>query len=277
LSQRNSILCPRCRKLISRDEDVCPWCGLKHPGRRPANPLWRWQQDPSAIIRPLIAINVIFYVVSLLLGPLNFSGFHNPLSFLAPSNHGLLLLGATGALPVLQLGRWWSLVAASFLHGSLLHLLFNMVALSQLGPFAASLFGVYRFLLIYIVSGIVGFYLSALAGVMLTIGASAALCGLIGALLYYGLRRGGDFGRLVVSQVRGWVVGLILIGLFLPSINNWGHGGGLAAGFALAALLGYRERSAEGPLLRAGGIAVLLLTLTILVWALGQSLFYFFQ
>jgi rhomboid protease GluP len=239
--------------------------------------LWRWQQDPSAIIRPLIAINVIFYIVSLLLGPLNLSGFHNPLSFLAPSNHGLLLLGATGALPVLQLGRWWSLVAASFLHGSLLHLLFNMVALSQLGPFAASLFGVYRFLLIYIVSGIVGFYLSALAGVMLTIGASAALCGLIGALLYYGLRRGGDFGRLVVSQVRGWVVGLILIGLFLPSINNWGHGGGLAAGFALAALLGYRERSAEGPLLRAGGIAVLLLTLTILVWALGQSLFYFFQ
>jgi rhomboid protease GluP len=73
------------------------------------------------------------------------------------------------------------------------------------------------------------------------------------------------------------VGGLILLGLFLPSIKNWGHGGGLAAGFALAALLGYRERSAEGPLLRAGGIAVLLLTLTILVWALGQSLFYFFQ
>ncbi len=247
-------------------------------GRRSLNPLPGWQRQPAAVVRPLIVVNVVFYLFSLLLAPLSFHGFHNPLSFLSPGSHSLLGLGATGALPLFRLGRWWSLVAASFLHGSLLHLLFNMVALSQLGPIAAELFGLYRFLLIYILSGVAGFYLSTMAGVMLTIGASAALCGLIGALLFYGLRRGGEFGRLVVQQVVGWVVGLVLIGFFLPSINNWGHGGGLIAGFTLAALLGYRERDEEGPVVRWLGLAGLLATLGILAWALGTSLlFYLFQ
>ncbi len=272
--RRNSILCPHCRKLISRDEERCPYCGLSHPGRRPTNPLQRWSATPAEIVKPLLAINIAFYIMTLLLGPISFSGFGNPLSFLAPDSRALIVAGATGTLPVFKMHRWWSLVSASFLHGSLLHLLFNLAALNYLGRICAEVFGLYRFLLIYLVSGVIGFYLSCLAGVMLTIGASAALCGLIGALLFYGLNRGGEFGRLVVQQVRGWIIGLLLIGFFLPSINNWGHGGGVVAGFALAALLGYREKGPEGILLRQVAILVCLAGLAILGWSVVQVLLF---
>jgi len=250
--RRNSILCPHCRKLISRDEERCPYCGLSHPGRRPTNPLQRWSATPAEIVKPLLAINIAFYIMTLLLGPISFSGFGNPLSFLAPDSRALIVAGATGTLPVFKMHRWWSLVSASFLHGSLLHLLFNLAALNYLGRICAEV----------------------LAGVMLTIGASAALCGLIGALLFYGLNRGGEFGRLVVQQVRGWIIGLLLIGFFLPSINNWGHGGGVVAGFALAALLGYREKGPEGILLRQVAILACLAGLAILGWSVVQVLLF---
>jgi len=76
----------------------------------------------------------------------------------------------------------------------------------------------------------------------LTIGASAGLCGLIGALFYYGWSRGGYWGKMVFDQTKSWIFSLVLIGLILPNINNWGHGGGFAAGFILAFLFGYEER-----------------------------------
>ncbi len=269
--KRNSILCPRCRKLISRDEKACPYCGVTRPGRRLPDLLSRWSATPGEIVKPLIIVNVVFYIFTLIIAPIHLGDLHNPLAFLAPGNRSLLVFGATGALPIFRLHRWWTLVSASFLHGGLLHLLFNMVALYQLGPICAEIFGLHRFLIIYIISGIIGFYLSSLAGIMLTIGASASLCGLIGALLFYGKSRGGEFGRLVVHQVRGWIIGLVLIGLFMPSINNWGHGGGLLGGLALAALLGYPERNPTGIIIRNLAIIVVLGTIAVLGWDLFQA------
>ncbi|MCK5682038.1 rhomboid family intramembrane serine protease [bacterium] len=269
--KRNSILCPRCRKLISRDESACPYCGVKRPGRRLPDLFARWSATPGEIVRPLIILNVIFYILTLLAAPIHFGSLHSPLNFLSPGNQSLLVLGATGSMPVFHLHRWWTLISASFLHGSLLHLLFNMVALSQLGRISAEIFGLHRFLIIYIVSGAIGFYLSSLAGIMLTIGASASLCGLIGALLFYGKSRGGQFGQLVVQQVRGWIIGLVLIGLFLPSINNWGHGGGLLGGLALAFLLGYQERRPAGMALRNLAVVVVLFSGAVLVWDVLQA------
>ena len=274
--KRNSMLCPRCRKLISRDEEICPYCGVKRPARRLPDIFQRWSATPGEIVRPLIIINVIFFILTLIIAPIHFGSLHNPLSFLAPGNRSLLILGATGSMPVFQMQRWWTLISASFLHGSILHLLFNMVALNQLGPICAELFGLHRFLIIYLVSGVIGFYLSSLAGITLTIGASASLCGLIGALLFYGKSRGGEFGQLVVHQVRGWIIGLVLIGLFLPSINNWGHGGGLLGGLALAALLGYQERRPAGIVIRNLAVAVVLISIAIILWDLFQAVLIIF-
>jgi rhomboid protease GluP len=273
----NSILCPGCRKLISRDEEYCPYCGLKRPGKRLPDIFQRWSATPSEIVRPLIIINVVFYLLTLLLAPIQLGGLHNPLNFLSPGSQSLLMVGATGSMPIFHLHRWWTLISASFLHGSLLHLLFNMVALNQLGRITADIFGLHRFLIIYMVSGVIGFYISTLAGIMFTIGASASICGLIGALLYYGKSRGGEFGSLVIEQVRGWIIGLVLIGLFLPSINNWGHGGGLLGGLVLAALLGYQERRPAGRIIRQLALLVVLITLAVLCWAAFQSSFYFLR
>jgi len=197
--------------------------------------------------------------------------------FLSPSNSSLFSLGATGTLPVGHYGRWWTLISASFLHGGILHLFFNMAALSQLGPFVLREYGFNRFLLIYIGAGIVGFLLSCAVGIIFTIGASASLCGLIGAILFYGKSRGGYYGEAIYRQATGWIVGLVLFGLLMPGINNWAHGGGLVAGILLGFLLRYEERFEETSLQQTLGAGCMLLTASILLWAVMRALFSFFM
>ena len=127
---------------------------------------------------------------------------------------------------------------------------------------------------IYTLSGIFGFWISYLAGVAFTIGASAAVCGLVGALLYYGKSRGGIYGRTLYRQIFMWVVFLFIFGLIVPGINNWGHGGGILAGMAVGFALGDQEKKSENwhHKLLAGVCA--LATLAVLVWAVGTAFFY---
>jgi rhomboid protease GluP len=153
------------------------------------------------------------------------------------------VLGSTGTIPLFQLNRWWSLISASYLHGSLLHIVFNMIALHQLGPLIIREYGTPRMVAIYTLSGIGGFFVSALFGVRFTIGASAAVCGLIGAALYYGKSRGGTYGKAIYSQVGSWAIGIFIFGFMIPGINNWGHAGGMLSGALAGYLLGYKERS----------------------------------
>ena len=253
-SRNNALLCPGCRKLISRDVPVCPYCGIKHPGS-PLKANWWTQKLPAGdeLIKAIIYLNVGFYALALLLDPRGFGFSMNPLNFLSPASNTLFILGATGRYPIDQIWPgitgmssvgWLTLLSANFLHSSLLHILFNMLVLRQIGLLTIQEFGVYRTLTIYLLSGAGGFFLSYLAGVAFTIGASAALCGLIGALIYFGKSRGGVYGNMIYRQIGGWVVGLLLIGL-MPGINNWAHAGGFLSGMGLAFLLGYRERRPE--------------------------------
>lgn len=205
-------------------------------------------QPGRSIIDPvqtIIYVNVAVYIFSLLINPSSLTGSFHPLLFLSPTEHSLFLLGATGTLPIDHFGRWWTLISASYLHGGVLHLLFNMMAFYQLGPFILLEYGAYRLFTIYTLSGVGGFFISYFVGVPFTIGASAAICGLIGAILYFGKSRGGFYGDSIYRQALGWVVGLILFGLLLPGINNWAHGGGLVTGMAVSFLLGYEEKKRE--------------------------------
>jgi rhomboid protease GluP len=269
---KKSILCPNCRKLISNDEPACPYCGMTNPGSR-----WKrgiiggfslFGLDP---VKAIIAVNAVFYLFSILLNPGSLGISANPMTFLSPSDASIFLLGATGTLPIAAYGRWWTLVSASFLHGSLLHLFFNMMALRQLAPFVLDEFGFHRFAILYTWTGIAGFLLSYLAGVPFTIGASASICGMIGAILYYGKSRGGFYGEQIYRQAMGWVVGLVLFGLFFPGINNWAHGGGLVSGILIAFLAGYRERTTERFIHRFLGTMSILMTAATLGWALIQG------
>ena len=262
-----TILCPRCRRLVGLEERRCPHCGLRRPGSKFRRML-RGDDQEAAMwwIRGIIYANVAMFVVSLLamVGGIRFSA--NPLYFLSPNGNALLVLGATGSVPVYRLHRWWSLLSAGYLHGGILHIFFNMAAFRQLAPLALREYGPWRMFTIYTLSSLFGFWVSVLAGVSLTIGASAAVCGLIGALVYFGKARGGDWGRLVYRQIGGWAVGILLFGMLIPGINNWGHAGGFAAGVVLGFLLGYVEKRPENVLHRILGGLCLLATGAVLAW-----------
>ena len=141
-----------------------------------------------------------------------------------------------------------------------------MIALKQLGPFVLREYGTNRMIVIYTFGGVIGFVVSYLAGVTYTAGASAAICALIGAILYYGQSRGGVYGQAVLREVVGWLIGLFLIGL-MPGINNWGHGGGVLGGAALGFLLKYQERLPENYVHKIIGGACVVATILILGWA----------
>jgi rhomboid protease GluP len=149
-----------------------------------------------------------------------------------------------------------------------------MAALRQLAAVVNREFGVYRMFVIYTLSGIFGFLISYLAGISLTIGASASVCGLIGALLYYGKSRGGIYGRTLYRQVGTWVVFLAAFGLMVPGINNWGHGGGILAGIVTGFLLGYQEKKKENIVHKIFAAVCAMVTLVVLMWAVGTSVYY---
>lgn len=276
MAQRNSILCPNCRKLISLDETQCPYCGLARPGFHETAGKLRNIFFAFGPVQTILYINIAFFVLSLLFDPRGIFLSASPFSFFSPSDSSLLMMGATGTIPVITYTRVWSLLTASFLHGGILHLAFNMMALYQLGPFVLREFGVHRFVSIYVLAGVIGFGVSVLAGVPLTIGASASVCGLIGAIIYYGKSRGGSYGEAIFKQALGWVIGLIIFGFLFSGINNWAHGCGLLAGLLLAFLTGYNDRKSETAWHKILAYACILITAGALLWAAGSAFFYKF-
>lgn len=271
---KKSLLCPGCRRLISSDETTCPFCGLTNPGSPIRQGFSRLSlRDSDSIIQFIIYVNAAIFVLALVLKPSEMGMSLNPFTLLSPSSPSLMLLGATGTFPIDYYHRWWTLLTASWLHGGILHIAFNMLALHQLGPFVANEYGTARFLVIYIASGIAGFVLSYFVGIPFTLGASASVCGLIGAILYYGKSRGGYFGTAIYRQAMGWIVGLILFGLMLPGINNWAHGGGIAAGIAAGFALGYEDVRRETNLHRVLAAVLTLATAGAVLFTVIQAIY----
>jgi len=273
-TEKKSMLCPNCRKLISRDEPACPYCGLSKPGSAVRGRLLKISMlNPDHLIQIILYTNIAFFILSLVLNVSDLGFSANPFRFLSPSSQSLILLGATGTIPIDGFGRWWTVLTASFLHGGILHIFFNMAALWQLGPFVMHEFGTSRFAVIYLLSGIAGFVVSYFAGVPFTLGASASVCGLIGAILYYGKSRGGFYGQAVYKQAMGWTIGLILFGLLVQGINNWAHGGGIISGICCGFILGYHERKKETMPHKILAVGLILITVIFLGSALLQAVY----
>ncbi len=143
----------------------------------------------------------------------------------------LFQMGGKHRVMILAGGEWWRLVTAGFLHGGILHLLFNSMSLFNLGPLAEQIFGAHRFLVLYLATGVAGFAASTFWSPYLSIGASASICGLIGACYAYG--RINSNSQLRSIAVR-WIIGIGIFGLLFPNIDNAAHFGGLACGFGFA-------------------------------------------
>jgi rhomboid protease GluP len=135
-------------------------------------------------------------------------------------------------------GQWWRLVTAGFLHGGLLHIFMNSWVLFSVGAQVEETYGTARFLVLYFVSNVLGFLASTLFSPALSIGASAALFGLIGAMIAAGMRSNTSMGAAIKAQYTQWVIYMLVIGL-LPffNVDTAAHIGGLAGGFALAWLM----------------------------------------
>ncbi len=239
-----SVVCASCGYLVGVKDERCYHCGRRNPGLWGFAPALRSLGQDLGFVPLVTGISIVAFVASLVLsiGNIDMSG----LNLLAPDTCALLNLGASGAAPVFGLNRWWTLLAAAWLHGGLLHIFLNMYWVRQLGPSVAEMYGPGRMVIIYTVGGIVGFAASSTAGYYLwfmpqmlrgafvTVGASASIFGLLGALVYYG-RRGGS--SVVYSQAMYYAVMMFVFGLILPGIDNYAHAGGFVGGWLAGRVL----------------------------------------
>ena len=235
-------MCPHCRAFITNKDRTCPYCN-EPVGARAID-----RRDPAAILGGIIP-HARFNTVVILV--VNFGLFLAMALYSMGAGTGgdlwnidvgtLVAFGAK--YNVLASGEWWRLVTAGFLHGGLLHILMNSWVLFDLGPQVEEIYGTSRMLVIYFVSTVVGFCLSAVwSPAIPSVGASAALMGLIGAMIALGVRHKNPIGSAIRGTYMRWAIYIILFGL-LPGlrVDNAAHIGGLAAGFGIAYLAGLRR------------------------------------
>ena len=144
--------------------------------------------------------------------------------------------------PFVKNGEIYRLITYMFLHGGFIHIFLNMYSLCIVGPKVEDFFGKWKYALIYLISGISGGLLSvALNGDAVVVGASGAIFGLFGALLYFGYNYRGYIGAMIKSQILPIVIYNLLMGFFISGIDMWGHIGGLIGGIIAANMLGTIE------------------------------------
>ncbi len=191
----------------------------------------RINRKKPVVTYTLIGLNIAMFAVEFVLQ-----------TFFLSHGQTLMLLGAK-VNSLITCGQYWRLLTATFLHSGFSHILFNMFALFIWGRNIEVLLGRLRYVAVYLLSGICGTLLSYLCSDALSVGASGAIFGLFGTLLYFRTRH-----RQVFNQVFGMQV-LVIIGINLvmgflgTGIDNFGHIGGLLGGFVSAYSVGlYGER-----------------------------------
>jgi rhomboid protease GluP len=232
-------MCPNCRAFITSDDKVCPYCqaqvGAPAIERRSSPDVLGGLIPHQRFVTMLILlINTGLYLAMMLrMTQRGGSGFQDP------DLQTLVDFGAKYAPYIIGRGEWWRLITAAFLHGGLLHIGMNSWVLFDLGTHVNEAFGTPRYLTIYFVSSITGYLASLYWSSAISIGASAGLCGLIGAMIALGTRDRSAVGAAMRRQYIQWMVYLLAFGL-IPGLNidNAAHIGGLAGGFAIAYLAG---------------------------------------
>jgi rhomboid protease GluP len=239
-----SALCRACGRLNRVDASACFHCGARFPALWGFGPVLGRLAGRLDFARLVSLLCVAAYVAAL---ALDLPGALRPrgvFGLLSPSHAALDALGMTGA-HAWALGRWWTPLTAIYLHGGLLHIVFNLLWIAQLAPAVEDLYGRSRLVVIFSVAGVLGFVVSNAAGVGWSVGASGAVFGLLGALAAYGRSRGGAFGAAVLRQYGHWAVVLLILGFLMPGVNNLAHLGGFGGGCLAGVLLGHGEHARE--------------------------------
>lgn len=174
--------------------------------------------------------------------------------------------GALSKIYVITFHQYYRLIASAFLHIGILHLFLNMYALYILGREIESYFGKVKYIIIYFVSALVGSLISLLfiSDTTLTAGASGAIFGLMGALLYFGYHYRAMLNNAITKQIVPIILLNLLIGFVSSGINNFAHIGGLLGGLLASIAVGVKYKSTKSE--KINGIIVLILFLAFLTY-----------
>ena len=267
-----SVLCTSCGVLVGVNDETCYNCGRRNPSLWGFAPALRALGGDLGFVPFLTGACVIIYGLTLLYSIPNIR-MNGVFGFLGPSEGAILVFGGSGAYPVFAWHRWWTVLSAGWLHAGLLHIALNMLAVRQLVPAVAELFGPGRTVIIYVVAGACGFTASTIMGFLLpgvpyiggsqlTLGASAPIAGMIGALLYYGRRAGSTHVRTYATQS---IMMMLLYGFMIPVIDNWAHAGGVAGGYLASRLMDPLKPERVDHIVIA--VACLALSILSIVWS----------
>jgi rhomboid protease GluP len=237
-------LCPACGTLVGAGATRCHQCGASMTFSMAAasRSMGKLLPTASPATYGILSLSCVVYGVSLLM-TMRASGFQVSGGGLS----ALFNLGGIDPRVLLRLGmslplqynlqQPWRFVMAIFLHGSLMHIGFNMWVLMDIGPQIEELYGSARYFFIYVVTGIGGYVVSSGIGGRPSVGGSGALLGLIGVLLALTMGQQSAGMRMLRGQLIRWLVYILVWGLLFPGIDNYAHLGGLASGFLLGKIL----------------------------------------
>jgi rhomboid protease GluP len=243
-------MCPNCRAFVTTSDRVCPYCDAKM-GPRAVE-----MRSPSDALGGLIP-HARFTTVIILL--INFG-----LYIACYVNPAFIQYGDSVPWPYLQ-GQWWRLITAGFLHGGIIHILMNSWVLFDLGAEVEQIYGTSRMIVFYFFSTFMGFLISSRFGPSNSVGSSAGIFGLVGAMLAFGVFDRSSLGQQVKALYMRWLIYLIVMS-FIPGVDFRAHIGGLSGGF-IAGWVASTPRARmmwKEPLLR--GLAVLSVLLTVLAF-----------
>lgn len=228
-------MCPHCRAFITKNDRVCPYCQTKVgeravDRRQPGQILGGLIPQANFTISMILLLNLGLYAATVLYSIRSGGGG----GWMDVDGLTLFRFGAKYP-PAIEAGEWWRLVTAGFLHGGLFHIFMNSWILFDLGAQVEQIYGTRRLLVFYFVSTVCGFAASSWWSPALSVGASAGLFGLIGAMIAVGVRYKTSLGLAIRGMYLRWAIYGLLIGL-LPGlrVDMAAHIGGLAAGFGCA-------------------------------------------
>jgi rhomboid protease GluP len=261
-------ICPACGSLVGTTATRCHQCGasLTFSLAAASRSLSRLLPEQSPMTYGILTVCCAIYVATLMT-TMRMTGFAMPSGgLLGIFNLGAInsrvLIGAGASLPLgYNLQQPWRFLTAVFLHGSILHIAFNMWVLMDIGPVVEEMYGSARYFFIFVVTGVGGYVLSSFIG-NFSMGASGALLGLIGVLLAMTMGRRTAGMQMLRSQIIRWLIYILVFGLVMRGIDNWAHAGGFVTGFILGKLMASRppvspeERKRAYAMGWAAGLAV---------------------
>lgn len=174
-----------------------------------------------------IVINIIVYLLSYI--------FNNP--------NTVIYLGGTNRTLILNYNEYYRLITSCFIHANFFHLFINCYSLYIIGTQVESFYGKLKYIIIYLSSGIIGNLLSICFSDYLSVGASGAIFGVIGALLYFGYHYRLYLGNAIRTQIIPTIILNLFIGFLISGIDNVAHIGGLIGGIFVSMACGVKYKS----------------------------------